>query len=448
MTFGARTKLSIGLISAVVVVAVLVFPWKKFLKPTPTNLVLISIDTLRSDRLGAYGYGRDTSPNIDALARESTVFERAVTPAPWTLPAHVSMFSGTYPHGHGVVQAKNNKISPSTTLLTEYLKARGYFTVGITGGAYVSHSYGFDRGFDVYLEPDKRKRATNIIGASVEQARNELEKVKPGQPFFLFFHNYDVHCPYFPPKSYQGMFNSDGALPAEDGCGAALVNPADKGRALFISDRYDESIRSVDDGIQGLLAYLRSRRDYEQTVIILTSDHGEEFLEHGRIGHKESLHRELLFVPLIVHVPHSPPQRVEEHVSLIDILPTALDLLGLEYSREIDGVSLAEVVTRSQDPSKIRPFELSELDRGVTLRSRIGEKSHLIFNPISGESLFYDLSKDPQEQNSLVEEEPEWFDRKHQELIAFMSRVTPAKSAPNKEAAEQLEKLKSLGYLE
>ena len=422
----------------------------------PLNLVLISIDTLRADRLGSYGYQRDTSPALDKLAQISTVFERVVSPSSWTLPAHVSMMSGLYPSTHNIQKSRGQKIADSTVLLSKLLQENGYSTVGVTGGGFLSHVYGFNKGFDRFIEAEKYapgKERTSIHYA-VKTARKELKKISEEKPFFLFLHTYDVHCPYSPPKAYSMMYQSDDADEIEaDHCGNTYynVNKTTKENALYLSDRYDESIRAVDDSLGKFFDYLKSRNDYERTVIVVTSDHGEEFFEHGKIGHDSSLYSELLFVPMIMHVPNAEAQRISEHVSLVDIFPTVMDVLNLWYPPNVDGASLAKMVKGEVAPYKVRPFEFSELKRGLNAFSRIGDRSQLIVTENNEESYFFDLVKDPTEQNNLVLRKPDWFSAKHNELLSFISsrsriglNITPDVQT---EREDQIKRLQSLGYL-
>jgi arylsulfatase A-like enzyme len=412
------------------------------------NIVLISLDTLRADRLSSYGYARATSPTIDALAQQSALFENAITPAPWTLPAHVSMLSGLYPHSHGVVQPRGSKISDSVPLLAELLKAHNYATIAVTAKGYLAKSYGFDRGFDQYaqLAPPRKN-----IRDSVALATAEIKRVPQGKPFLLFLHTYDLHCPYTPPRRFLHRFKSEDAEEIDTSqCGSTFYNTQQVswGQAQYISDRYDESILAVDEGLKRLFAYLESRSDRDNTIIIITSDHGEEFLEHGQIGHQGSLHRELLFVPLIIKVPGKAARRVSQEVSLIDITPTILALTGISAPSTLDGVSLLPLIEGSGASAPTRDFQYSELDRGEILRSRIDSSSHLILNISTKTHAFFDLQNDPFEIKSVVAEQPEQFEEAYDQLMTFIDKAKVKAAAPLTETHKQLRQLESLGYLQ
>ena len=355
-------------------------------------------------------------------------------------------------------RSKRQGISSKTTLLTEVLKKIGYRTIGITGGAYVSKRYGFDRGFDFFRQLEDYapgEQRNNSIGPATELAKVQLSRVKPGSPFFLFLHTYDVHCPYDPPEGYNGTFKSEDAEEVEPNhCGETYYNKraTTAAQAKFLSDRYDDSIRAVDSGLAQLFAYLKSRPDYDDTIIVVTSDHGEEFHEHGRIGHQKTVHREVLYIPLIIHVPGVSRQRIPAHVSLIDLYPTVLELAGVERPKgEIDGISLASFVNGAVPPEKFRPFEFSEVQRGGRLYSRIEDDSHLIIDAGKNSVHFYDLIKDPTEQHDLSADQTEWFKQKHNELVDYIKGGKSASAAaPEKlkeESDEERERLKSLGYL-
>lgn len=425
------------------------------------NLVLISIDTLRADRLGAYGYPHDVSPVIDQLAAESVVFENVVTPAPWTLPAHVSMLTGLYPKSHGMQRRRDRKISHNDKLLAELLKKNHYETLAITGGGFVSKSYGFNRGFDFFKESRGVSRdPVGSINKSVETAISKLSEVNDNQPFFLFLHSYDVHCPYTPPDEFFGTVRSPNASEIESGhCGEAFYNKRNitAENALYLSDRYDDSIRAVDAALKKLFRYFKSRQDYDRTIIVLTSDHGEEFFEHGRIGHQNSIYKELLFVPLIVRAPNVAHRRVTRHVSLVDIVPTVTKLLNIEFSNPIDGISLVPAMRKKGASLASRPFEFSELHMGEKLYSRIDASTQLIFDVEKDKYLLFDIKHDPLESNNLATARPDEVNEKSKQLLAFIDAkpdklggtngAAEAESSDDEDAKVQVERLKSLGYV-
>lgn len=418
------------------------------------NLVLISLDTLRAERLGSYGYHRPTSPNFDALASESALFEQAVTTSSWTLPAHATIFTGLYPISHGVRSGKGRRIADDTDVFTEQLKTAGYRTFAVTGGAYVARVYGFDRGFDSYLQRSdyiRGARSLRSFPRAVEIAKERINHVPEDQPYFLFLHTYDIHCPYIPPKKIFGRFNSPGAEPIKLGkCGYDYYKQKglSQAQALYLSDRYDEGILGVDEVLGGFLDFLRNRPDYERTIVVVTSDHGEEFMEHGGVGHKGSLYRELLLVPLIIRDPRGGAIRIKDSVSLVDLYPTMLELLGLDVPAHAQGSSLAGIVLGSPEETYLRPFQFSELQRGRVLISKFGPEKHLIVNIEDGTHEFYDHLSDPLEAINLAAEGHPQLQAAIERLQQFTSKLAGAQAgAVDDSSAEHLEQLRTLGYL-
>ncbi|MCZ6598713.1 MAG: sulfatase [Planctomycetota bacterium] len=344
--------------------------------PDGPNLILISIDTLRADRLGCYGYERDTSPAIDALAERGVLFRTAIAESSWTLPSHVTMLSGLYPSTHGVERPERRPGS-GTRLLAERLRDAGWTTFAITDGGWLSPAFGFARGFLDYR--------AELAGteAHVNELIQRIEPLLGGErPFFAFLHTYDVHCPYDPPEPYASLFRSEERAEIETAgrCGNPHFNAMDldAGEARFLSDRYDGSIRRVDDALRGLFDLLEERGALEDTVVVLTSDHGEEFLEHGRIGHERTLEREVLFVPLIVVAPGLGP-RVETHpVGLVDIVPTVLELLGLPAAADVEGQSLVRLARGEAADGEYLPYRYSELDWKASLVSWSNGETHVV----------------------------------------------------------------------
>ncbi|MBN8549025.1 MAG: sulfatase [Deltaproteobacteria bacterium] len=443
-----------GLAAAIAIVAA-VFFFLKISAPRPSdkpNLILISLDTLRADRLGTYKYSRATSPFLDSWASGAAVFEHAVTAAPWTLPSHVSIFTGLYPTSHGVNEAKKRSIGESTELFTEILQRNGYQNFAYVAGGYVGKRYGFARGFDSFIyNSGERSNKARGFPRTVTMALEKLEKRDPSKPFFLFLHTYAVHCPYTAPEPYRDMFNSPDAEPI-DTSRCDRFNGKEgftKGHAQFLSDRYDGSVRFVDDTLKTLFEGLEKQGVKDNTFIIITSDHGESFLEHGRIGHSESLYKELLMVPLIVSGPGIKPQRISEAVNLVDIFPTVLDLLGFPASTQPDGHTLAALLHGQQESFSRPPYQLSELHRGKMLRSLIDPvDEHFILDLETNTAQLFKLPVDPLETKDLATSMPdrisEW-----RSILDRLSKGLHERPTGKMDPAtkEQIEQLKTLGYL-
>ena len=423
--------------------------WPKKVAARP-NIILLSIDTLRADRVGAYGYNRPTTPFIDSLAKESVVFRNTVTAAPWTLPSHVTMFTGLYPTSHGVVQA-HDKISKDLPLLAEILKRAGYKTAAFTGGGYVSAGYGFSRGFSTFVQNRHLASDGFDFGNTVERAEELLKsRGDDKRPYFIFLHTYDVHCPYAVPEKYQQLFKSSADYIDPGHCGEDYYNKLSltESQGKYLADQYDGSIRAVDDTLSGFVKFLETQPDYDNTILIITSDHGEEFLEHGLVGHQHSLYRALLMVPLIMHVPGVAPKEVHGSVSLVDLFPTVLDLAGAPIPGAIDGASLKPYLEEGDELAPKRNFQIVSTDRGQSMRSLISDDAHLIVSNDDGSKLLFDVKNDPLEHNNTCATDQQRCERLHEALLKAFN-ATHQNAAKNKESIgdENIEQLKSLGYM-
>jgi len=302
------------------------------------NIVLITIDTLRADHLSCYGYERNTSPNIDKIAEKGIIFKNAIAPSSWTAPSMVSLFTSVYPINHGVVHGigfKNDKgkqeiFSDELTTLTEILKSHGYTTFGVASNLHLSEKFGFARGFDQF------KCLSFLPAPSVNQTIYSWENdIKKSDKFFLWVHYIDPHDPYssrspwikdYAPKASAKSLNLAKKRMPEL---TKLINKFKK-RPLLLSTLialYDSEINYVDHYIGELIQKYELDKN---TLIIITSDHGEEFLEHSRLGHGHNLYQETIHIPLIVKMPHSSKKKVvKEYVNLLDIMPTILHILNI-----------------------------------------------------------------------------------------------------------------------
>ena len=294
------------------------------------NVVVVSIDTLRADHLGVYGYGRPTSPNIDAWARAAVVFDDATAQSAWTRPSHASMFTGLYPEEHGILMLGPRRRMPAgAPTLAGVFGANGYRTVAFTGGSNMSAHFGFDRGFDVYdenKELDFKQTGAGLIRETFDRGLRWLASHRD-EPTFLFLHTYQVHHPYFTVAPFDARFPS----------------PPDADMATRERDAYDRSLAHTDAEVRRLLDRIDEWGLTERTLVIVTSDHGEEFGEHGRRYHGPTAHDEVLRVPLLLRAPGLLPAGVRRSgpAALVDLAATVSDLLGLEAPEETQGLSLA-----------------------------------------------------------------------------------------------------------
>ena len=322
------------------------------------NVVLISIDTLRADRLAAYGAYRPAMPQVDAFARDAVVFANAWSVWPETSGSHMSLFSSRYPSEHGV-QSFITAPPPSIDLLAERLRRAGYLTRAFTEDGGVWAYAGFARGFSAYSErrsPDFVYRGE--VDATFADATRWVE-AHADRTFFLFVHTYQVHEPYTPPLSYRALFADVPGREPEAGRAAALA--------------YDQEARFTDDHVGPFLATLARLKLTDRTIVVFTSDHGEEFAEHGGMGHGRSLYREVLRVPLVVAAPGLLTRStVTTPASLLDVAPTLLELLALPADVHDRGTSLVANARQAAAGSSIDPdtaarplfAELDRVDRG------------------------------------------------------------------------------------
>jgi arylsulfatase A-like enzyme len=426
--------------------------WPRAQKDVPAvrrNVVLVSIDTLRADRLGAYGADRDTSPRLDALATESTLFETVVAPAPWTLPSHASMMTGLYACAHGIVGPGVGKAFPDGVVpLAEHLRDAGYTTAAFTEDGFVD-PYSLARGFGSYWE---NREGSDRIPRTVAHAAAWLRD-EATEPFFLFFHTYQPHDPYFSPPEYERL------LAAADGT-AHPSSATPHGHELLT---YDAAVRYTDTAIAPLLDAVRSGSPGARTLVVITSDHGEGFGEHGGerggVGHGTEQYEEVLRVPLLVWGPGlvAPGRRVTGLVGVVDVMPTILDLLGFPVPTGISGVSLAPQVRPGSTVPPVADrilFSENSLHDRYRLAARWPRWKAVWDTP--GLQTF-DLDRDPGELQpvtsaDLTDQATAARARFEQECARQQAEIAAAGSRQAQPAAlpdpERQRQLKALGYVE
>ena len=440
------------------------------LAPAPTrgpSLVLVSLDTLRADHLGSYGYPRATSPFLDSLAAAGALLERYVAAASSTRPSHMTMFTSLQPSVHGTTENIGVRDLPiAATTLAEQLSEAGIATAAFTENGAIDRSRGFARGFDVYVENRDAERA-DLRRGQIEETftagRAWLDALSAGgdRRFFLFLHTYEVHNPFTPPAAYASLFEGDGAVPA----------PSDALRADWDPLLYDREIRYADDQMRALVEGLRAAGLLEDTFLLVTSDHGEAFLEHGFVAHGASVHEEVLHVPWILVGPGIPAGlRIPEPVPMVDLMPTVLELMGVEATGAEMGRSQAARLRGGPAPAERRAIyseawaERAYRARGFEpilqpslalregrfklIRTRSGETGHRFE--------LFDLEADPGEEQELSERHPEALARLADLLAEYDGAVAAlhARLGGQDAASEGRidpdleEKLRALGYLD
>ena len=410
-----------------------------------TNVILISIDTLRPDHLGCYGYDAPTSPNVDRLCENAITFEQAIAQAPSTLHSHASILTSLLPHHHQATWGGKTRLPEEATTLAEVLHDRGYSTAAFTGGGQMDRVFGLDQGFDSYVQPGEER----FMG-TVRRAIGWLDE-DPDLPFFLFLHSYEVHHPYEPSPEHLALLGQsyEGSLPAE--ISIDLLRQINRKELQIDSDdlahivnSYDAEIRSMDEALGVLIETLRQRDLYDDTIIVFTSDHGEEFGEHGVVGwHSHTLYDELLRVPLIVKLPQAESMglKVGTQVRSIDIAPTVLGALGFEIPDDFDGLDLTEL---TDDPDSFGLDAVSRMDRapGRDISSFRTRDWKLV-----RKSLF-NLEDDPAEQWDLAlsrRDIAEEMQQRLDETLSTRDRLEPEQVTPTDST---LDELRALGYIE
>jgi arylsulfatase A-like enzyme/Flp pilus assembly protein TadD len=390
-------------------------------------VVLVSIDTLRSDHLPAYGYRNVETPALDAFRRDSILYERAFSHVPLTLPSHATIFTGHLPAGHGIHDNLGYTLSPAVETLAERLKKAGYRTGGAVSAAVLSGSSGIARGFDYYDDAvgvTEKREALDLVQRPGGATAALLEKwlgsgeIPRNRPPFAFLHLYEPHSPYDPPEPFRSRF----------------ANP------------YDGEIATADDILGSFLADLKKTGLYERALVIVLSDHGEGLLDHGEEEHGIFLYREALQVPLLVKLPGGARGggTVSTPVGLADIYPGVLSLTGIAppAGPPPDGRPLP--IPGDPEPPARRLFGETFYPRihfgWSDLASLTDGRLHYIKAP---RPEFYDLEKDPGEKRDLAAEKPEGFRAMKIEIEGFPQ----AFDRPRDVDPEQARKLASLGYL-
>jgi arylsulfatase A-like enzyme len=331
----------------------------------PRGIILISIDTLRADRLGAYGYELETSPNFDQLAQRGVLFERAIAQYPSTLTSHMTLFTGFYPQEHRVLPP-STVLAESIETIPERFLAHGFRTAGHTEGGFVAGGFGFNRGFEQFT--DTAYSSDTDIERTFDRGLEFLRELGPEERFFLFLHSYSVHDPYDPPQAFREKF-WQGEPPEtfeSSGENLRLVNRgelelSDEGLAYFEA-MYDASVSYVDDVLGRFVAEIEALGLLSETVLVLTSDHGEEFMEHGRMAHTQ-VYPESIEVPLLIVRPGVASGRsIPTLVELVDLAPTLYELAGIPLPASISGESLVSLIQGSSRSGETREAYAEVLD--------------------------------------------------------------------------------------
>lgn len=387
-------------------------------------IIIISVDTLRADHLRCYGYKKIETPHIDSLAKDGVLFENVYSPAPLTLPSHVSILSGLYPFEHGVRDNIGFEVPESLKTLQLVFKERGFRTAGIVSAFVLRKETGISRGFDFFDDKVEGKLGKLSMGEVQRNGESSLKVAKEWlsslshEKFFLFFHIYEPHTPYEPPEPYKSKYRNS---------------------------PYDGEVAYSDFIIGKLIEFLRKKGLYKKSFLVFVSDHGEGLREHGEMEHGVFLYNSTIHVPLIIKFPENKfkGKRIKYPVSLIDIYPTILDLYGIETRSS--GCSLLKIIKNDPGIKERGIYSETFYPRyhfgWSELRSLIYKNFKLIKAP---KPELYDIEKDKNEIKNLIEDK---------EIVSFLSSKLShflADEAPSKMGEidlETAEKLHSLGYV-
>jgi arylsulfatase A-like enzyme len=424
------------------------------------DVILVTVDALRADHLSLYGYGRLTSPVLDGVARHAAVFTSAITQAPYTKAAIASLMSGLYPTSHQAVTTTipfpetmtghvtttlvaTDVLAPSITTLAEAFHDQGYLTYGYTANPFLIASFGFGQGFDHYqfFPGGDFAQATQVTNQALSDIRHA-----GARPVFLWLHLMEPHSPYAPPPLTRDMFPPEGKaepIPEDRPPPSWLLQGSPPDLRAYLS-RYDEEIAAADIAVCELIRDLAELRPLRSPIVVITADHGEEFLDHGGWEHGRTLHDELIRVPLVVAAPGVEGRRIDAQVQLMDLYPTLLELIGAPVPAAVAGTPFVDVL-RGRGGSGPAFSELP--NSAYALRSD-GWK-YIQF--ADGHMELYNLIADPQERQNVAKSEPSrsmkmarLLDRHLADAIkrgeTIQQRTVPIDNGT-------LEQLRSLGYI-
>jgi arylsulfatase A-like enzyme/Flp pilus assembly protein TadD len=390
------------------------------------NVIIITLDTLRADRVACYGYDKAKTPRLDELAEKGVKFENAVCQAPLTLPSHASIFTGLYPPSHQIRDNGAYYLDQRFQTLAEIFKEKEYNTAAFIGAFPVDSRFGLDQGFDVYDDKFKEdekfkafnseRRAEHVFKSFQEWFLGNFQS-----QFFVWVHYYDPHLPYDPPSPYREEF----------------------------SDPYDGEVAYTDFYVGEIIDLLEEKNIVNNTLVIVVSDHGEGLGDHKEIDHGLFLYNSTLKVPLIFCAPKNLPSQkiITSQVRLIDIFPTVLNLLNMSVSEEIQGESLIPYMDGKRKDnlvSYIETFHPREMFRWAALRGIVDGRMKYIDAP---KPELYDMEMDPEEEHNIYQEEKQAASRLKKDLDGLIEKYSSKSSSRRGLTSEERERLMSLGYV-
>jgi arylsulfatase A-like enzyme len=457
---------------------------------TRPNVVVIVMDTVRADHLSVYGYGRDTTPNLKALARDAVVYPNAISSSDITLTSHASLFTGMYASWHGAYCDTQNApygraLNPQYPTLAELLKSNGYSTVAVAANLYMRADFGLERGFNEFRIPRPvallpadtpfllRRAMRRGLGVVFDIAQFDRlfsfsEDINSGlfsalskhgrEPFFVFLNYMDAHFPYVPPAPYDRRFPGQKSSFTQDDLEADQRKISDGGEASPVYlphslSKYDGGIAYEDAQIGKVVEWLKRRHAYDNTIIVVASDHGEAFGERHYVGHGNSPYQNVVRVALMIKYPHGAHQGMEPApASLIDVAPTVLSSLGLKPPASMQGRDLnhPEALAGRRLFNEAFPcpvMQAPDCRKGCMVRS-VYEWPYKYISSSTGKRELFDLSRDPQEEHTLYAQQPAVVEKMRGDLDGWTRLVPPRSGQKRTLSQDNLQKLKGLGYVQ
>jgi arylsulfatase A-like enzyme len=427
------------------------------------SFIFLLVDTLRADYIGAYGFEGDISPSLDRLAMESILFENCFTNAPWTKPAVASLFTSLHPNTHGVTNHEGKlkgglEVLPEqANTLAESFRDSGYDTAAFNANPWLAPRYGFEQGFETYEEHEDTKKLLEAAAKWIHSRGKE-------KPFFAYLHFMDVHAPYDAPhRDYKSLFDSPSLgrnrelEPSEYD-----IIPAHMRATPWATEQeplelkpwramYAGCVRAFDRRISGFLEDLRNSLILDNAYLIFTSDHGEEFLEHGSWEHGYKLFEHQLHIPLLIRMPNAlgAGRKVEDLVNLLDLMPTMLSLADIDLPDGLQGRDISKLLARHHAPTSA-PVLSTAARNQPGLHAIRTQRHKLIVDFLSNETTLYDLVSDPNEQKDLSYSDKVLVGRLRSLLLHNLSEIGAQETLSPQLVPlsdEMRKRLESLGYV-
>lgn len=424
------------------------------------NVVVILIDTLRADRLGMYGYNRAVSTFIDSLASQSVVFTQAYSVTSWTAPTIASLFTGLTPHQHGIVAFENLPMSSDFPTLQGILSENGWWTTAVFGNPYIGHGTGFDIGFDEFAQMPISLFQYGGVRWTTEKATEKINSGIP-QPFFMYVHYLDPHDPYTNSQEETPSKLTSSALARLLGFLTTTFSYADKGIGPLaypsmrgwlndaMQKQYDAEVYAVDDGIRKIFDALDKTGLLSNTVVIITSDHGEEFLEHGGILHGRTLYNEVIHIPLLIRLPNkeNAGRKIAAPVSIAELAGTITKLA--DTKTQLPGRNLINLLNIADDQPVIAELVYQPDEKIRTIAVIAGDKKLIHHEDKDGKITveLYFLNEDPTERFNRAQEFPLIVQEMIKLIEPLLSTPIYNKNSPSRLNPDVLKKLKAIGYL-